>query len=282
MIFELRDKLEVILAEKKQMVIDLETTREQFCQTRQETVQVMIGAMVFFLGVLLTINDYNYPAILVYSGITYWGSWITKNKNFDPDNAPSVRRSSRLANKTTFLLVIADWPAEKILATLDSHNIQSTLGISHEELFQFFLENIPGTPATPSTPTPSGSRKATAKRKHSSRSTNPPALKKRTERSGNITQLESTEDPVLSALQNITFSLTSLDARIQAKGNQPSFHSTSSPPAPMAPVAAADAAPSTSFIMGPADLLLRRSLATVLPASTTGAPVFPPAAAISS
>ncbi|XDV11744.1 hypothetical protein PO909_000592 [Leuciscus waleckii] len=50
----------------------------------------------------------------------------------------------------------------------------------------------------------------------------------------------------------------------------------------MAPVAAADAAPSTSFIMGPADLLPRRSLATALPASTTGAPFFPPAAAISS
>ncbi|KAK7164674.1 hypothetical protein R3I94_003153 [Phoxinus phoxinus] len=40
------------------------------------TVQVMIGVVIFFLGVLLTINDYNYPAILVYSGITYWGSLI--------------------------------------------------------------------------------------------------------------------------------------------------------------------------------------------------------------
>ncbi|XP_077094313.1 uncharacterized protein LOC143746389 [Siphateles boraxobius] len=36
----------------------------------------MIRVVVFFLGVLLTINDYNYPAILVYSGITYWGSCI--------------------------------------------------------------------------------------------------------------------------------------------------------------------------------------------------------------
>ncbi|KAK7164675.1 hypothetical protein R3I94_003153 [Phoxinus phoxinus] len=42
------------------------------------TVQVMIGVVIFFLGVLLTINDYNYPAILVYSGITYWGSLIVK------------------------------------------------------------------------------------------------------------------------------------------------------------------------------------------------------------
>ncbi|KAK7152404.1 hypothetical protein R3I93_010576 [Phoxinus phoxinus] len=36
----------------------------------------MIGVVVFFLGVLLTTIDYNYPAILVYSGITYWGSCI--------------------------------------------------------------------------------------------------------------------------------------------------------------------------------------------------------------
>ncbi|KAG1936409.1 membrane-spanning 4-domain, subfamily A, member 17C.1 [Pimephales promelas] len=43
---------------------------------RLKTVQVMIGVVVFFLGVLLTLNDYNYPAILVYSGITYWGSCI--------------------------------------------------------------------------------------------------------------------------------------------------------------------------------------------------------------
>lgn len=33
---ELRDKLEVILAVKKQMAFDLETTREQLCQTIQE------------------------------------------------------------------------------------------------------------------------------------------------------------------------------------------------------------------------------------------------------
>uniref|UniRef100_A0A9J8A4A2 Shootin-1 n=1 Tax=Cyprinus carpio carpio TaxID=630221 RepID=A0A9J8A4A2_CYPCA len=35
-IIELKDKLEVILAEKKQITIDLEATREQLCQTRQE------------------------------------------------------------------------------------------------------------------------------------------------------------------------------------------------------------------------------------------------------
>ncbi|XP_016090685.1 shootin-1 [Sinocyclocheilus grahami] len=35
-IAELRDKLEVILAEKKQITIDLEMTREQLCQTRRE------------------------------------------------------------------------------------------------------------------------------------------------------------------------------------------------------------------------------------------------------
>ncbi|XDV42511.1 hypothetical protein PO909_011157, partial [Leuciscus waleckii] len=60
---------------------DQNTVLEGFLKLQPKalgTVQVMIGAMVFFLGVLLTINDYNYPAILVYSGITYWGSWIVK------------------------------------------------------------------------------------------------------------------------------------------------------------------------------------------------------------
>ncbi|XDV42510.1 hypothetical protein PO909_011156 [Leuciscus waleckii] len=58
---------------------DQNTVLEGFLKLQPKalgTVQVMIGVMVFFLGVLLTINDYNYPAILVYSGITYWGSWI--------------------------------------------------------------------------------------------------------------------------------------------------------------------------------------------------------------
>lgn len=39
-------------------------------------VQIMTGVMVFFLGVVLTTSGYGYPAILVYSGITYWGSFI--------------------------------------------------------------------------------------------------------------------------------------------------------------------------------------------------------------
>ncbi|XP_016348829.1 membrane-spanning 4-domains subfamily A member 12-like [Sinocyclocheilus anshuiensis] len=40
------------------------------------TVQIMIGAMVFILGIVLTTNVYNYSAILDCSGITYWGSLI--------------------------------------------------------------------------------------------------------------------------------------------------------------------------------------------------------------
>ncbi|XP_048044442.1 membrane-spanning 4-domains subfamily A member 4A-like [Megalobrama amblycephala] len=40
------------------------------------TFQVMNGVMIFFLGILLTIHNYNYPAILAHSGITYWGSLI--------------------------------------------------------------------------------------------------------------------------------------------------------------------------------------------------------------
>uniref|UniRef100_A0A9J8AE65 Si:dkey-238j22.1 n=1 Tax=Cyprinus carpio carpio TaxID=630221 RepID=A0A9J8AE65_CYPCA len=41
-----------------------------------QTVQIMIGAMVFILGIVLTSSIYNYTAILEYSGINYWGSFI--------------------------------------------------------------------------------------------------------------------------------------------------------------------------------------------------------------
>uniref|UniRef100_A0A8C1VST0 Uncharacterized protein n=1 Tax=Cyprinus carpio TaxID=7962 RepID=A0A8C1VST0_CYPCA len=40
------------------------------------TVQIMIGVTVFLLGILHTTNFYEYSAIVVYSGITYWGSFI--------------------------------------------------------------------------------------------------------------------------------------------------------------------------------------------------------------
>ncbi|XP_016143275.1 uncharacterized protein [Sinocyclocheilus grahami] len=40
------------------------------------TVQIMIGAMIFILGIVLTSNVYSYSAILDYSGISYWGSLI--------------------------------------------------------------------------------------------------------------------------------------------------------------------------------------------------------------
>ncbi|XP_067266315.1 membrane-spanning 4-domains subfamily A member 4D-like [Chanodichthys erythropterus] len=37
------------------------------------TVQIMIGVVIFFLGILFTID---YPNIVIISGITYWGSFI--------------------------------------------------------------------------------------------------------------------------------------------------------------------------------------------------------------
>ncbi|KAK2911992.1 hypothetical protein Q8A67_004125 [Cirrhinus molitorella] len=40
------------------------------------TVQIMIGVMVFILGIVLTANDARYLDFSVYSGITYWGSVI--------------------------------------------------------------------------------------------------------------------------------------------------------------------------------------------------------------
>ncbi|XP_077095565.1 membrane-spanning 4-domains subfamily A member 4A-like [Siphateles boraxobius] len=42
------------------------------------TVQIMTGVMVFLFGIVRTTNIYhnNYPALSVFSGITYWGSFI--------------------------------------------------------------------------------------------------------------------------------------------------------------------------------------------------------------
>ncbi|KAK7153572.1 hypothetical protein R3I94_007072 [Phoxinus phoxinus] len=42
------------------------------------TVQIMTGVMVFLFGIVRTTNIYynNYPAFSVFSGITYWGSFI--------------------------------------------------------------------------------------------------------------------------------------------------------------------------------------------------------------
>uniref|UniRef100_A0A673J4F6 Membrane-spanning 4-domains, subfamily A, member 17C.1 n=1 Tax=Sinocyclocheilus rhinocerous TaxID=307959 RepID=A0A673J4F6_9TELE len=58
---------------------NLNTTLEGFFKAQPKalgTVQIMIGVMVFLLGILHTTNFYKYSAIVVYSGITYWGSFI--------------------------------------------------------------------------------------------------------------------------------------------------------------------------------------------------------------
>ncbi|ROL45642.1 hypothetical protein DPX16_17758 [Anabarilius grahami] len=167
--------------------------------------------------------------------------------------------------------------------TIISRNIQAPLGIDHKELFLFFLEKVEIL-QTPSTPTPFGTKKATAKRKHCSRSSNAPVPKRSTERSGNISQLQPAQDPVMTALQRIQLSISKLDTRIQMLENRPSSSTvttaiTSPSLAPTAPDAAA--ALTTASASGFAGLLPRRSLAMALPAPTIGAPFFPPAAAIS-
>ncbi|KAK9969958.1 hypothetical protein ABG768_028099 [Culter alburnus] len=40
------------------------------------TVQIMIGVMIFLLGIVLNINVYHFGSLYVFSGITYWGSFI--------------------------------------------------------------------------------------------------------------------------------------------------------------------------------------------------------------
>ncbi|XP_042608166.1 membrane-spanning 4-domains subfamily A member 14-like [Cyprinus carpio] len=58
---------------------NLNTTLKEFFRALPKplgTVQIMIGVTVFLLGILHTTNFYEYSAIVVYSGITYWGSFI--------------------------------------------------------------------------------------------------------------------------------------------------------------------------------------------------------------
>ncbi|XP_042612264.1 membrane-spanning 4-domains subfamily A member 4A-like isoform X2 [Cyprinus carpio] len=58
---------------------NLNTTLKKFFKAQPKalgTVQIMIGVTVFLLGILHTTNFYEYSAIVVYSGITYWGSFI--------------------------------------------------------------------------------------------------------------------------------------------------------------------------------------------------------------
>ncbi|KAK9969957.1 hypothetical protein ABG768_028098 [Culter alburnus] len=40
------------------------------------TVQIMIGVMIFLFGIVLTANVYHFGSLYVFSGITYWGSFI--------------------------------------------------------------------------------------------------------------------------------------------------------------------------------------------------------------
>ncbi|ROI52203.1 Membrane-spanning 4-domains subfamily A member 12 [Anabarilius grahami] len=40
------------------------------------TVQIMIGVMIFLLGIVLTANVFQFGTLYVFSGITYWGSFI--------------------------------------------------------------------------------------------------------------------------------------------------------------------------------------------------------------
>lgn len=46
-----------------------------------------------------------------------------------------IRRSSRLASKTSNTLRICDWPVPRLLKALFQNNIRAPAGASHEELF---------------------------------------------------------------------------------------------------------------------------------------------------
>uniref|UniRef100_A0A8C1P1A4 Uncharacterized protein n=1 Tax=Cyprinus carpio TaxID=7962 RepID=A0A8C1P1A4_CYPCA len=41
-------------------------------------VQIMTGVTVFLFGIIRTTDVYNFPAVALFSGITYWGSLVVK------------------------------------------------------------------------------------------------------------------------------------------------------------------------------------------------------------
>lgn len=113
-----------------------------------------------------------------------------------PEQSPLlVRRSSRLASKGPSPN-ISEWPSERIITTLYSLNIQAPVGVTHNELFQFFLANVEDPNQLSSAPPHLGPRKQTSKRKNTCPNRTPPAKKRIAQKPSQSKE----EDPVLSAL----------------------------------------------------------------------------------
>ncbi|ROL23489.1 hypothetical protein DPX16_18757 [Anabarilius grahami] len=139
----------------------------------------------------------------------------------DESNA-SVRRSSRLASKTISPPSIIDWPIPKLLEILYRHDIPAPIGATHKELFTLLCEKIDISAADFPPPPPFSGSKQVQKRKNldPASTSADPAPKRASSSAISARQVYSSSvqsnDPVLSALSNIQFSLSDMNSRIQA------------------------------------------------------------------
>ncbi|KAF4095453.1 hypothetical protein G5714_024531 [Onychostoma macrolepis] len=207
------------------------------------------------------------------------------------ENNVSVRRSTRLASKSSCSPGISDWPLPKILEILFKSNIPVPSGATHEELFTLLCESI-DVPASHSPPhPPTSGKKNTQKRKNfepastsatgASKWACGPSSSARSSHS-----MIQNNDPVLSALSNIQSSISDMNSRIQAlesgsasrisrnlllSGPASSNTASTTVRLPGAEQQVDDVIPAT---------VPRRTMGSAVPVST-GSTFFPPTAAIS-
>ncbi|KAK9960492.1 hypothetical protein ABG768_008347 [Culter alburnus] len=113
-----------------------------------------------------------------------------------------------------------NFPKKKILFTLYSFNIQAPPDLSHEQLFQFFIEcnqdpDLHSPETVPPFPRATG-QKASAKRKNISSKNTPSPLKKAKPHHSNQNPVQQRDDQILSALTSIQGVLSEMDERFQA------------------------------------------------------------------
>lgn len=196
----------------------------------------------------------------------------------DLDRAQLVRRSSRIAARNPFS--INEWPKDRILSTLYSLNIQAPPNLSHDQLWNFLQEvhqdpQPISTNEAPSLPRATG-RKATEKRRNTSTDQTNLTPKKAKSSHPSQAPAEQGDDRIFSALLAIQGSLSNMDNRIQALE---SLRSASAHRA-IFDGQTSSSTPDCAFTPDPAANLPRRTLGSALPVASTGAPFFPPAAAI--
>ncbi len=103
-------------------------------------------------------------------------------------NPLAKRRSVRLTQRQT---LISEWPVSRILENLFSCNIAVPTGLSHQDLFTFFLASSDPDPTTPTMSNP-----APAKAKAKSKNTTPAAASTPSAKRHSIAP-HDVQDPVL-------------------------------------------------------------------------------------